>query len=139
MNTMSHMIPVSRMIEAAFGPTFPATRTPNSEYTTIPRADIFEGSEEYRIVMDLPGVQNEDLDISLEDQTLMVKAERKLDLPEDFETLRSERASHTVYNRSFSLSNSVNVDKISAQLVDGELQLVLPKSQKSLPRRIEVK
>ena len=139
MNAMTTMIPMSRMIDAALGNHFDALHDENRICTASPRADILEGKNEFRIVLDLPGVKNEDLDINLEGQLLVVKAERKLDIPEEFEPRRRERAGHTAFSRSFTLSNSVDTENISAQLDGGVLQLVLPKSQKSLPRRIEVK
>jgi HSP20 family protein len=89
--------------------------------------------------MDLPGVQREDLDLSIEDQTLWVKAERKETVPEGFQARRSERAGRVTFSRTFSLGNAVNAENISAEFKDGVLTISLPKSEKSLPRRIEVK
>ncbi|MBU8870386.1 MAG: Hsp20/alpha crystallin family protein [Gemmatimonadales bacterium] len=139
MNTLSTMIPMSRMIDAALNNHFEAFGQDDPVHTASPRADILEGAHEFRIVMDMPGIKSEDLDINLENQLLVVKAERKWDIPEEFESRRRERADHTAFSRSFTLSNAVEMDQISAQLNDGVLQLVLPKSEKSLPRRIEIK
>ncbi len=139
MNAMNTMIPMSRMIDDALNNHFDACGTKNPAYTASPRADILEGAQEFRIVMDLPGVKSEDLEISLENQLLVVKAERKWDVPEEFEPRRRERAGNASLSRSFSLSTGVEMDKISAQLTDGILQMVLPKSEKSLPRKIEIK
>ena len=139
MNAMTTMIPMSRMFDAAFGRHLDTWSEKDHVCTAAPRADILEGEQEYRIVMDLPGVKNGDLDISLENQLLTVKARRELDVPEGFESRRHERAAQTTFGRSFSLSNAVDAENISARLEDGVLQLVLPKSEKSLLRRIEVK
>ena len=97
-----------------------------------------EGEKEFRVLMDLPGVPHENLDLSIEDQTLLVKAERTESVPEGFEARRSERAGHVTFSRTFSLGNSVNVDGIEAKFSNGVLTITLPKSEKSLPRRIEV-
>ena len=139
MNTLTSLLPVSRMLDAAFRNQTDDWRDEDRAYAATPRADILEGNEEYRIIMDLPGVKNEDLDISLEDQTLSVTAERKMEIPEEFHARRRERAGNATFSRSFTLSNAVNVDKISARFDRGVLELVLPKSEKSMPRRIEVK
>jgi hypothetical protein len=56
----------------------------------LPRTNVLEGAEDYRIVMDLPGVRNEDLDISLENEVLTIKAERSLEVPEGYQSRRSE-------------------------------------------------
>jgi HSP20 family protein len=139
MNTLNTMIPMSRMIDAAFGHACQATRDENHSPTASPRADVLEGTGEYRIVMDMPGVKTDDLDISLENQLLTVQAKRSLELPEGFEPRRRERAGNATFSRSFSLSNAVEAENISARMEDGQLWLTLPKSEKSLPRKIEVK
>jgi len=104
-----------------------------------PRADILEGEKDFRIVMEMPGVRNSDLELSLEDDTLNVKAERIAAVPEDYKARRRELLDKVVLRRSFSLGNAVDADRIQANLQDGVLTITLPKSQKSLPRRIEVK
>ena len=68
----------------------------------------------------------------------MVKAEAKTVVPEGFTTLRRERAGRSTFQRSFNLGTNVDRDNISAKLEDGVLLITLPKSEKSLPRRIEV-
>ncbi len=138
MNTFNTMIPMSRMIDAALNNHLESRLEDPRAQAPSPRADILEGATEYRIVMDMPGVKTEDLDISLENQLLVVNAERNLEIPEEFESRRRERLGHTSYSRSFTLSNVVETDKISAHLNEGVLQLILPKSEKSMPRQIEI-
>jgi len=139
MNSLTSLLPMTRMIDAAFRNQTEDWNEEDRAYAATPRADILEGNEEYRIIMDLPGVQNKDLDISLENLTLTVSAERKMEIPEDFHARRRERAGNATFSRSFTLSNAVNAEKITAEFDRGVLQIVLPKSEKSLPRRIEVK
>ena len=139
MNTLNTMIPMSRMIDAALNSNFDALFDQHEACAASPRADILEGDSEFRIVLDMPGIKTEDLDISVENQLLAVKAERKSDIPEEFQSRRRERAGNAAFSRSFKLSNAVDIDNISAKLEDGVLQLVLPKSKKSMPRRIQIK
>jgi HSP20 family protein len=105
----------------------------------VPRTNILEGEKDYRLEMDLPGVRNEDLEISVEDDTLTVKAERSLEVPEGYHSRRTEMNGKIAWRRSFELGNGVDLDDISARLEHGILTVTLPKSEKSLPRRIEVK
>ena len=134
---MNTLIPVTRMLDAALSNldamdwTAPAAATP--------RADVLEGEKDFRIVMDLPGIAAADLEISVENQTLSVKAERKLEVPEGFEPRRRERAGNVAFTRTFRLGNGVDPDNVEAKLQDGVLTLTLPKTEQSLPRRIEVK
>ena len=104
-----------------------------------PQADVLEGEKEFRILMELPGVQPGDLDISLENQTLSVKANRETEVPEGFEVVRHERAAKAEFHRTFNLGNGVEAEGIEAAFDNGVLTLTLPKSQQSLPRKIEVK
>ena len=134
---MNTLIPVTRMLDAALSNldamdwTAPAAATP--------RADVLEGDKEFRIVLDLPGIAASDLEISVENQTLSVKAERKLEVPEGFEPRRRERAGNVAFTRTFRLGSGVDPDAVGAKLQDGVLTLTLPKTEQSLPRRIEVK
>lgn len=134
---MNTLIPMTRMLDAALSNldstdwTAPAAATP--------RADVLEGDKQFRIVMDLPGIAASDLEISVENQTLSVKAERKLEVPEGYEPRRRERALNVAFTRTFRLGNGVDPDNVEAKLQDGVLTLTLPKTEQSLPRRIEVK
>ena len=125
---------------------FPATqllktRMMENECATnrTPRADVLEGEKEFRIVMDLPGVQGQDLTIDLENQSLTVKASKSAAVPEGFEMKRHERAGELTFSRTFNLGNAINSDQIAATLNEGVLSITLPKSDASLLRRIEVK
>jgi HSP20 family protein len=134
---MNTLLPMTRMLDAALSNLDSMDWTAPAALT--PRADILEGEKEFRIVMDLPGIAAADLEISVENQGLAVKAERRFDVPEGFEARRRERAGNVGFTRSFRLGSGVDTDGISANLVDGVLTLTLPKTEQSLPRRIEVK
>jgi HSP20 family protein len=131
------MYPIAQLINTAFEA--PQVRRPLPHGERLPRTNILEGEQEFRILMDLPGVRNDDLEISIEDQTLTVKAERRFETPEGFKARRSELAGKASFRRSFDLGNGVNVDKIGARLENGILTVTVPKSEKAVPRRIEVK
>ena len=135
---MNTLFPVTRMLDAAMKNSCNTRNETDGTCGRTPRADILEGEKEFRVLMDLPGVPHEDLDLSIEDQTLWVKAERKESVPEGFEARRSERSGKVAFNRTFSLGNAVDTGGIKAEFRNGVLTITLPKSEKSLPRRIEV-
>ena len=115
------------------------SRAPEDASTTMrPRVDIEETSDAFRVRMDLPGVEREDLKVEIENNTLLIEAERKLESSEGMQVLHRERANHARFARSFSLGESVKADAINAQLVNGVLELTIPKNEKALPRRINV-
>ncbi len=139
---MNTFFPMTQVLNAALNGqhSHRPVRKPNqASWGRNPQADVLEGEKEFRIVMELPGVQLGDLDISLENQTLSVKANRETEVPEGFEVVRHERAAKAEFHRTFNLGNSVEADGIEAAFDNGVLTLTLPKSQQSLPRKIEVK
>lgn len=135
---MTTLFPLSRLIDQRIFDQHLVDSSERCRTDARPRADVLESAKEFRIVIDLPGVQNESLEINLEQQALTVKAERVATVPEGFQLRRNERAEKVSFSRTFNLGNSVDAENISAQLDDGVLQITLPKSQTSLPRRIEV-
>ncbi len=134
---MNTLLPMTRLIDAALNNRAEGW-APHAGCATTPRSDVIEGEKEYRILMDLPGVRNEDLEINVEHQTLTVKANRTLDLPEGFESQRRERSTLVDFARTFRLGNAVDAENIRASLKEGVLELTLPKSEQSVARRIEI-
>ena len=137
---MNTMLPMTRVLDAlSHFDRYPSRRcTIDHSWHDTPRADILEGDKDYRIMIDMPGVKAENLDINVENQTLQVKAEAENQVPDGFTSRRRERPAHAEFARSFSLGNHVDLDKISAKLDNGVLTITLPKSETSLPRRIEI-
>ncbi len=100
---MNTLFPVTRMLDAALSGHLDNWNEADGTPGRTPRADILEGEKEFRVLMDLPGVPHDNLDLSIEDQTLWVKAERSESVPEGFESRRKERAGHVTFSRTFSL------------------------------------
>jgi HSP20 family protein len=104
----------------------------------VPTADIYETEGALTVVMEMPGVDKANVDISVQDGTL--KVEGRL----DFSQYKGLQPVYTEYNighyaRSFSLSSKIDQDKIGAEMNDGVLSLVLPKVEEAKPRTIQVK
>ncbi|RKZ18378.1 Hsp20/alpha crystallin family protein [bacterium] len=112
--------------------------TGDSSSTLRPRADIEETDDAYRVRMDLPGIKREDLKIEVENDTLLIEAERKTEAKDDVQVLHRERKRDARFVRRFSLGDSVQTGSIKASLNDGVLELTLPKAEQALPRRINV-
>ena len=107
--------------------------TPGRYY--VPAADIFETDEALTVILEMPGVQKNNVNIALENDVLRVDGQI------DFSNYKGMEPVYTEYNvghytRGFSLSNKVDQSKISAQLDSGVLTLTLPKAKDALPRRI---
>ena len=102
-----------------------------------PSVDIFESDKAITLLVDMPGVKAEDLNVDLRDDTLTLTGDVDPDvaLPGDLVYREYEIGR---YYRQFSLSEVIAQDKIDAKLSDGVLRLTLPKIEKATPRRIEV-
>ncbi len=103
----------------------------------VPNADIYETDEALTLVMEMPGVEKQNIDVKLENDVLQV--EGRIDFSK-YEGLEPVYAEYNVghFTRRFALSNKIHQDGIQADLQDGILTLTLPKAKQALPRRIAV-
>lgn len=103
-----------------------------------PPADIFEDAEGITLLMDMPGVTKERLNVETNHNTLLVEGEVEIDVPDGMEPYYADVRS-TRYRRSFSLSGEqLDTQAVEASLKDGALRLRIPKRAEHKPRRIEV-
>ncbi len=103
-----------------------------------PSVDISENDAEFKLVADIPGVNPDNIDISMEKGVLTIKGERNTETVEEKENFRRvERQSGTFYRR-FTLPDSADADKIAAKSEHGVLTITIPKQEVALSRRIEV-
>lgn len=104
-----------------------------------PALDIAEYQNESVVVAEMPGVRKEDLKLSVQDGVLTISGERKThQLPENSSWLRNEIRTGE-FSRTIQLPHDVKTDAISAELSNGVLRVVLPKSEEVRPREIAVK
>ena len=105
--------------------------------TFVPTADIYEGRDSLKVILEMPGVEKGSVDIRVEEGVLHVQG--KLDLTK-YQGLQPLYTEYNIgnYSRSFRLSNAIDQDKIGAELKDGVLSLTLPKAEKAKPRTIQV-
>ena len=109
-----------------------------SDSGLAPHTDIYEEKGELVMKTELPGLDKKDLDISLEDGRLTIKAEKKEDVEEDATHHVRERY-HGQYFRSVTLPYPVKEDSITATFDNGVLELRLPKAEEVKARKIEIK
>jgi HSP20 family protein len=101
-----------------------------------PPADIFENEDSLIVVVDLPGVDKDGVDIRVEDDILTIKGNAKYAQPAN--VLRQEFTLQNYY-RQFQLSDEVDQSRISAESKNGVLTITLPKAERSKPKQIKVK
>ncbi len=103
-----------------------------------PRIGLFDTTEQLVLRAEVPGVAEDDLDITIDQETLTLRGKRKIEIPEGYTVHRQERA-ETTFARSFSLPCKVDADKTEAVLKDGLLTVTLPKAPEIHARQITVK
>ena len=103
----------------------------------VPTTDIFETEDALTVVMEVPGVNKEAVDISVENDVLKIEA--KID-PSKYDGMEPLYTEYNVghFARSFTLSNKIDREQISANLEDGVLTLTLKKAKEATPRKISV-
>jgi len=116
--------------------TSPEEKTVPARYY-VPATDIYETEDALTLVMEMPGVEKDNIDIKLENDVLQIEGQIDLSNYAELDPLYTEyNIGH--YARKFSLSSKFNQEKISAEMGDGVLTLRLPKAEETKPRRIEI-
>jgi len=106
--------------------------------TWSPAVDIYETDKELVLTLSLPGVDEKDVEIKVEDNSLSLRGERKFEKETKEENYhRIERAYGSFY-RSFSLPNYIDQEKISAEYENGLLKVHMPKKAEVAPRKVKI-
>ena len=105
--------------------------------TFLPVTDIFETPEALTVVLEMPGVDRNSIEADVEDDVVTIKGRI------DFSKYDGMQPVYTEYNvghyaRSFQISNKIDQSKISAQMKEGVVTIVLPKAEQAKPRKIQV-
>jgi HSP20 family protein len=103
----------------------------------LPRTNIEETEKEFVFTMEMPGLTKKDVEVSVENETLTVSGEKKVEKEEKKGWLRREIRSMR-FERSFSLGNEVDLEKITAKMEDGVLFITLPKKTEKVGRKVDV-
>lgn len=102
-----------------------------------PRADIYETQEQLLILADMPGVKQEGIDITLEQNILTIYGRVERPSFEGYTLTYSEYGVGD-FRRVFALSNEIDRDGIQAAIKNGVLKLILPKSKRAMPKKIQI-
>lgn len=104
-----------------------------------PAVDIAEGDSDYTVRVELPGVSKDDVKITIQDNILTIRGEKKEEKEAKESNYHRTERSFGSFQRSFTLPTHVKSDKIEATYKDGILTVTLPKAEEAKPKQIEVK
>ena len=130
---------LNRMFNEPFGSFGPIT---SQEALTggafVPPVDVYEDEHSIRLKMEVPGIDEKDIDIRLENSMLTVRGERKLESETKQENYHRIERSYGNFTRSFSLPTTVNPEDVKASYSKGVLTVTLGKRAEARPKQIKV-
>jgi HSP20 family protein len=112
--------------------------SPLTTASFIPAVDIYEDDKKVVLKLEVPGIEEKDLDVSVENNTLTVKGERKFDKEEKEENFHRIERRYGSFYRSFTLPTTVDTEGVAASYNAGVLKLELKKKPEAQPKQIKV-
>ena len=135
--SLSHFDPLAnlRVFEDAFSRML---SEPQTNRPWAPAVDIYETENELCLKADLPGVDQKDIDVRVENQTLTITGQRNFEKKETGQGYHRIERSYGSFSRSFAVPNSFDTEKIAAHYQNGVLTVSLPKKEAAKPRQVKV-
>jgi HSP20 family protein len=133
---------MNRLFEDVFGPEgtlFPQAPEPVRGLLS-PRVEVTETENEVRVIAEIPGVKEQDIEVSLDDGVLSLRAEKKAERKDEKENTHFTERSYGMFQRSLQLPFPVNPDEVNAAFENGVLTIAVPKPKgREQRRKIEVR
>lgn len=104
-----------------------------------PSVDIYENKDQIVLEAELPGMKQEEFDLSIENNVITLRGERKFEKTDETDNYHRVERSYGSFTRSFTLPQTVSAEGATAEYNNGVLRVTLPKREETKARRIEVK
>ncbi len=127
---------MNRLFRESFSPESPEEALTTTSFA--PPVDIYEDEHTITLKMEVPGIDEKDIDVRIEGNTLTVHGERKLETDEKEENYRRIERQYGSFTRSFTLPSSVDPTQVSAHYDKGVLKVNLAKKAEAKPKQIKV-
>ncbi|MEQ1854983.1 MAG: Hsp20/alpha crystallin family protein [Longimicrobiales bacterium] len=132
----------NRMRDWADFPPFGASlfRAPLMSATTdwLPAVELVEREGEFVLTAEIPGMSKEDVHVSIEDNVLTFKGEKKVEKEEEKDRMHIREREYGAFTRAFALPRNVEADKVRAEYHDGVVEIHMPKGVEAKGRHIEI-
>jgi HSP20 family protein len=137
----SDVLSIQREINRMFNSFFRPDQEDESLATSSwnPAVDIAEHEDQYIVKVELPGVSREDVKVTMEENQLMIRGEKKQEKESKGSNYHRLERSYGSFQRTFALPSNVKGERIEASFKDGVLNIVLPKAEEAKRKEIEVK
>ena len=127
---------INRFVRESYSPEGPEEALTTTSFA--PPVDIYEDEHTIALKMEVPGIDEEDIDVRIENTTLTVHGERKFEKEEKEENFRRVERQYGSFTRSFTLPSSVDTAQVIANYDKGVLKISLPKKAEAKPKQIKV-
>src|SRR2546430_8303121 len=127
---------MDRLFRESYSPESPEEALTTTSFA--PPVDIYEDEHTVTLKMEVPGIEEKDIDVRIENNTLTVHGERKIEKEEKEENFRRVERQYGSFTRSFTLPSSVDAGQITADYDKGVLKMKLAKKAEAKPKQIKV-
>jgi HSP20 family protein len=127
---------MSRLFRESYSPEGPEEALTTTSFA--PPVDIYEDEHNITLKLEAPGIDEKDIDVRIDNNTLTVHGERKIEKEEKEENFRRIERQYGSFTRSFTLPSSVDVSQVSADYAQGVLNIKLAKKAEGKPKQIKV-
>lgn len=137
---MRELQKMSRRLEQAVEPfSFTETEGLGSRWQSWPSVDVYEDRDEIMLRAELPGMEQKEVEVVLEDSTLTLRGERHLHREDKRENYQRVESAYGNFSRSFALPSTVDRDKVRAEMRNGILEVHVPKREGARGKNIPIK
>ena len=127
---------MNRLFLGSYRPEVPEEALTTTSYA--PPVDIYEDEHNITLKLEVPGIDEKDIDVRIENNTLTVHGERKIEKEEKEENFRRVERQYGSFTRSFTLPSSVDTGQVSAHYDKGVLKISLAKKAEAKPKQIKI-
>src|SRR5690242_21703353 len=127
---------MNRLFRESYSPEGPEEALTTTSFA--PPVDIYEDEHNITLKIEVPGIDEKDIDVRIESNTLTVHGERKIEKEEKEENYRRVERQYGSFTRTFTLPQTVDAESVSANYDKGVLKITLPKKAEAKPKQIKV-
>jgi HSP20 family protein len=131
-------VALQNRMNSLFGGLNTETESPLTTASFVPAVDVYEDDKKVVLKLEVPGIEEKDLDVRVENHTLTVKGERKFEKEEKEENFHRIERRYGSFYRAFTLPSTVDTENVDAKYEAGVLKLELKKKPEAQPKQIKV-
>jgi HSP20 family protein len=132
------VVAMQNRLNSVFGNMSNETENPLTTANFVPAVDVYEDDKKVVLKLEVPGIEEKDLDVRVENNTLTVKGERKFDKEEKEENFHRIERRYGSFYRAFTLPSTVDAENVDAKYENGVLKIELNKKPEAQPKQIKV-